>query len=284
MEMDTSTNKQGQILGRKGRETKAKLMEATRHLLQSQSPVELTAVGIAAEAGTSPASFYMYFDDPKDVFFSLGEEAGHDMVQIRELFDEPWEKDRLEAHAMAVIEGLNGVWTKHRAVLRFRNTEASRGDKRFEALRMDTFIPFIQRFAECILSVNPAGGNRKRADAYAEASILHGAMEHLAATDPDVTERYLGAKRVNANLARIMTLVIRGEPASDSLTDRPADTAELKVPSTSKAKAATKTKSPAPAKPSIKTGAVKAEAKKSLAGKVPIEGNKPARKSRAVIA
>jgi AcrR family transcriptional regulator len=216
MDSDITTNKQGQILGRKGRETRAKLMEATRHLLLTHSPVELTAVGIAAEAGTSPAGFYMYFDDPTDVLYSLGEEAGHDMVMIRKLFDEPWDKDRLEEHTTAVIEALNGVWTRHRQVLRFRNTEASRGDKRFEELRMNTFIPFIQGFAECILSVNPASGTRKRADAYAEASILHGAMEHLAATDPEVTERYLGARRVNSNLARIMTLVIRGESAAEA--------------------------------------------------------------------
>ncbi|MGI4855991.1 MAG: TetR/AcrR family transcriptional regulator [Janthinobacterium lividum] len=217
METEASTNKQGQILGRKGRETRTKLMEATRLLLSSHSPVELTAVGIAAEAGTSPASFYMYFDDPKDVLFSLGEEAGRDMVMLRKIFEEPWSLDRLEQQTTAVIEGLNDVWTKHRPVLRFRNTEASRGDKRFEELRMNTFIPFIQGFAECILSVNPARGARKRADAFAEASILHGAMEHLAATDPEVTERYLGAKRVNSNLARIMTLVIRGDAAADVL-------------------------------------------------------------------
>lgn len=216
METDASTNKQGQILGRKGRETRTKLMEATRFLLSSHSPVELTAVGIAAEAGTSPASFYMYFDDPRDVLFSLGEEAGRDMAMLRKIFEEPWSLDRLEQQTTAVIEGLNDVWTKHRPVLRFRNTEASRGDKRFEELRMNTFIPFIQGFAECILSVNPARGARKRADAFAEASILHGAMEHLAATDPEVTERYLGAKRVNGNLARIMTLVIRGDAAADA--------------------------------------------------------------------
>ncbi|MCY0385788.1 TetR/AcrR family transcriptional regulator [Robbsia sp. Bb-Pol-6] len=224
METEAPTNKQGQILGRKGRETRARLMEATRLLLRTCSPVELTAVGIAAEAGTSPASFYMYFDDPKDVLFALGEEAGRDLAKLRKIFEEPWYRDKLERQAGAMIEGLNAVWARHRPALRFRNTEASRGDKRFEALRMNTFTPFIRDFAECILSVNPARGARKRADAFAEASILHGAMEHLAATSPDATDRYLGAKHVNRQLARIMALVIRGEAEADALgREAPAD-------------------------------------------------------------
>ncbi|MDX9698761.1 MAG: TetR/AcrR family transcriptional regulator [Rhodocyclaceae bacterium] len=204
-------NKQGQTLGRKGLETRARLMEAARRLLLTQSPVELTAVAIAAEAHTSPASFYMYFDDTKDILFALSEVAGEDMAKVREIFDKPWDHEKVEKHATDVIEALNEVWNRHRAVLRYRNLEATRGDERFETLRMNTFMPFIERFAERILSINPAHGTRKRADAYAEASILHGAMEHLAATDPALTERYLGVRRINANLARIVAMVMKGE-------------------------------------------------------------------------
>ena len=204
-------NKQGQTLGRKGLETRARLMEAARRLLLTQSPVELTAVAIAAEAHTSPASFYMYFDDTKDILFALSEVAGEDMAKVREIFDKPWDREKVEKHATDVIEALNEVWNRHRAVLRYRNLEATRGDERFETLRMNTFMPFIERFAERILSINPAHGTRKRADAYAEASILHGAMEHLAATDPALTERYLGVRRINANLARIVAMVMKGE-------------------------------------------------------------------------
>lgn len=235
--MDVITNKQGQILGRKGRETRAKLMNATRRLLLTHSPVELPAVAIAAAAGTSPASFYMYFDDTKDILYALGEEAGRDMVAVKALFDEPWDNDKLEEHAAAVIQALNAVWAAHRQVLRFRNTESSRGDVRFEELRMNTFIPFIQGFAQRILACNPAHGTRRRADAYAEASILHGAMEHLAATDPEVTERYLGAQRINANMARMVALVMRG--------DRAAAETQTPTPAAKKAKAVRKAAAPA---------------------------------------
>ena len=88
-----------------------------------------------------------------------------------------------------LIEALNGVWSRHREVLRYRNLEADRGDPRFEELRMNTYIPFIERFAKLILTVNPAEGGRKKSDAYAEATVLQAAMERLASTDPVVMER-----------------------------------------------------------------------------------------------
>lgn len=239
MEIEVLKNKQGQTLGRKGQESRAKLMQAARKLLLTESPLELTAVAIAAEAGTSPASFYMYFDDTKDLLFALSEQAGQDMAKIHAIFDLPWELENLEQRAADVIAALYAVWDEHRAVLRYRNLEATRGDPRFSALRLNTFIPFIERFAHRILAINPAQGTRRRSDAYSEATILHGAMEHLAATDPDVMEGGLGARRVNANLARITAMVMRGGAAPGSVAlapDAPALGSPAPEPAASKTK------------------------------------------------
>ena len=248
MTREVQQNKQGQTLGRKGQETRARLMDAARRLLLTTSPLELTAVAIAAEAGVSPASFYMYFDDTKDVLYALSVVAGEDMEKVHAIFDERWELESVEQHAAAVIDALNEVWNKHRAVLRYRNLEATRGDPRFSELRMNTFIPFIQRFAERILSINPAvPGIRRRADAYAEASILHGAMEHMAATDPEVMEGGLGAHRINSNMARIVTMVLRGGMGTD-VSAHPATSAE---PAPARKARASASPVPAPAKPAV---------------------------------
>ncbi|RJF91711.1 TetR/AcrR family transcriptional regulator [Noviherbaspirillum saxi] len=213
MNTEVTKNKQGQTLGRKGQETRAKLMEAARQLLDTHSPVELTAVSIAAEAGTSPASFYMYFDDTKDILFALSEVAGEDMAAIHAIFDQAWTSDDIEEHARKVIDALNEVWARHRQVLRFRNMEADRGDPRFEELRMNTYVPFIERFAQRILAISPPSATRKRADVYSEATILHAAMERLAATEPSVMEKGLGLKRITNNLARVVKMVVLGGQA-----------------------------------------------------------------------
>lgn len=210
MKHEVSMNKQGQVLGRKGLETRTRLMMATRQLLYTHPLVDITAVAIAKAAGTSSASFYMYFDDVQDVLYALGLVTREDMAKAARLLGEPWDPDDYEKHALQLIEALNGVWNRHREVLRYRNLEADRGDPRFEELRMTTYVPYIERFAQLILGVNPAVGGRRRSDAYAEATVLHAAMERLAAVDPLVIERGLGAKRINAAMARVIAQTLRG--------------------------------------------------------------------------
>jgi AcrR family transcriptional regulator len=213
MANDVTMNKQGQTLGRKGLETRQRLMSATRRLLYTHPLVDITAVAIAKAASTSSASFYMYFDDVQDVLYALSLDAGEEMAEVGRLLDHPWDPARYEEEALRITEAMNQVWSRHREVLRYRNLEADRGDPRFEELRMNTYIPFIERFAKLILAVNPAMGGRKKGDAYAEATVLHAAMERLAALDPVVMERGLGAKRVNAAIARIIVQTLIGQPA-----------------------------------------------------------------------
>lgn len=225
MAYDVTMNKQGQVLGRKGQETRHKLMMATRRLLFTHPLVDITAVAIAKAAGTSSASFYMYFDDVQDVLYALGLVANEDMAEVAKLLETPWAPGTFEKEALVLIEALNAVWSRHREVLRYRNLEADRGDPRFDELRMNTYIPFIERFAKLILAVNPAEGGRKRGDAYAEATALHASMERMAATDPVLMERGLGAKRVNAAIARIIAQTLRGsneEPVVPVTTATPA--------------------------------------------------------------
>jgi hypothetical protein len=158
----------------------------------------------------------MYFDDTKDVLFALSEVAGEDMETIHAIFDQPWTVENLESHIAKVVIALNDVWTNHREILRFRNMEADRGDPRFEELRMNTYVPFIERFAHRIMAINPPQGTRRRADIYAEATILHAAMERLAATDPAMMEKGLGLKRITNNLARMAALVLSNGIAAHS--------------------------------------------------------------------
>ncbi len=229
MAYDVSMNKQGQVLGRKGQETRQRLMTATRHLLFTHALVDITAVAIAKAAGTSSASFYMYFDGVQDVLYALALAASEEMSEVAQLLDSPWDSERFEEESLRLIEALNGVWSRHREVLRYRNLEADRGDPRFEELRMNTYIPFIERFAKLILAVNPATGGRKKSDAYAEATVLHASMERLAGVDPVVMERGLGAKRVNAALARIIVQTLRGAAVEEVAPPKARKPRALKV-------------------------------------------------------
>ncbi len=208
---NVKTNQQGQTLGRKGTQTRLKLLAATRKLLDSYSPVELTAVAIAKEAGTSSASFYMYFGDVRDALHALAAEAGADMVKVHEVVQEDWTAGDLRDHALRMVERFNEIWDTHRQVLRFRNLEADRGDPRFEALRMATYVPFIDLVARQIVATCPADKTRPTlGQAFALASVVHAAMERLSSTDPAVIARGVGAHKVNEALAHMICLMFEG--------------------------------------------------------------------------
>ena len=203
-----TSNKQGQALGPKGHATRKRLMDAAERLLKTHSPVELTAVSVAKEAGTSSATFYMYFDDIKDVLFAHAELAGKDLEKMLASIDKPWEQSKREQRALELVEKFYGVWNKHREVLRFRNLEADRGDPAFDKLRMDAYLPELTFYVNRILEAAGDDGHTSKGDAYAMASVLHAAMEKLAALNPSVVHKGVGLKRLKAAQARIIASTI----------------------------------------------------------------------------
>jgi AcrR family transcriptional regulator len=178
-------NKHGQALGKKGNQTRQRLMDATRELLTSHSPVELTAVSVAKAAQTSSATFYIYFDDVRDVIYHLSLLAADEMREVHRILEEPWNPERIEFdHALRAVEAFFSIWDRHRDILRFRNLEADRGDKDFYDLRYNGAHPIVTRIAERILAGYKSGLGLSRGDAIADATVLFVAMEGLAATDP----------------------------------------------------------------------------------------------------
>jgi AcrR family transcriptional regulator len=213
-------NLHGQTIGRKGLQNRERLMAAARSLLEVYSPVDLTAVAIAREAGTSSASFYMYFEDTSDILYALAVEASAAMASVHDVVQQPWAPDSVREHALLLVDRFNEVWKNHRQVLRYRSLEADRGDPRFEALRMSTYIPFIDLLARQIVASTPINKPKPTlGQAFALASVLHAAMERLASTDPAVVARGVGSHKVNDALAHTIRLVFEsGAPDLPSAT------------------------------------------------------------------
>lgn len=208
IESSVRKNKQGQSLGRKGLNTRKRLLNAAEALLEKHSPVDLTAVSIAKAANMSSATFYMYFDDIQDILAALSEVAGQEMDRALDVLGESWSIDTLEEHASKLVDAFHEVWKNHRQVLRYRNMEADRGDPVFEEIRMNVYVSFVELLAQRIIALCPEEIKLGRADARSVASVLHGAMERMAATDPEIVERNLGIERSKAAQVRVITDVI----------------------------------------------------------------------------
>lgn len=207
MTTKTSINKQGQALGPKGFATRERLMKAAEQLLQDHSPLDLTAVAIAKQAKTSSATFYMYFDDVKDAFFSLSLEASDHVVSVMQALGSA-PKTEFEAAARRMVQAFTDAYNRHRHILRYRNMEADRGDESFEKIRMRSYLKEIEVIADWIYNAGDDVQKPTRSDAFSLATVLHAGMERLASLDPQIVKNGVGFDRLLVSQARVIAQVL----------------------------------------------------------------------------
>ena len=66
----------GRVIGSRALVTRRKLLDATAKLLQEQGILDLRVVDISRDVGSSPATFYQYFNDVDEAILELAKEAG----------------------------------------------------------------------------------------------------------------------------------------------------------------------------------------------------------------
>jgi AcrR family transcriptional regulator len=170
-----------QELGRKGLETRRRLMTATQELLQTMSAVSLTAAAIARQAKTSSATFYVYFDDVSDVVLALAAEASDDVDAVMATLETWRDGQATEEGARAFFNIYRAYWDEHRAILGIRNMEADRGDPRFLRIRGNVGLRIIRELGALIREGHPHDSLTEE-QAVARATVIFAAIERIAAT------------------------------------------------------------------------------------------------------
>jgi len=215
-------NKQGQALGRKGGETRRRLLDATLALIGEEGSHKLSASRIARSAGVASQSFYLYFRDIDEILLTLSEEASadfKDVVQVVESAPADIAPHRL---SRMLIEAFSEYWGRHRAILNVRNYLADCGNAEFLKLRFLTTIPLIDSLAKRILAAQ-APGSLTRSDARGRAVIIYQAMERSAARETAV-QYSDGEFPLDLRGAAIDVLTLLLLPAPDLSPGKPAAT------------------------------------------------------------
>ncbi len=169
-------NQHGQKMGRKGRETRQKIMDVTLSMLEHRSYKDITVSEVAQEAGVSSSSFYVYFEDIEDVLFACVKAAALDLGDLHAILDEEWDQDNLAKQVKRFVETYNELWAKYQVELRIRNLEADQGNIRFLNVRVETTRDILQKLGKKIAKLNPGLENP-----YQIAVAMHAAMGSIAA-------------------------------------------------------------------------------------------------------
>ena len=168
-------NLYGQSMGRKGTQTRERLIRATTELLEKRSLRDVSVSDIATLAGTSSSGFYIYFTDVSEAALAAAEGIEQLTPEIQTMLEQPWTRDDGPERAAALVEAYVNFSSQHHAILRIRNLAADEGDKRFEEVRHRA----VARIHELLEARIKATGHNL--DPSAGASAVLALMERIAA-------------------------------------------------------------------------------------------------------
>jgi len=167
----------GRVPGRRGLATRERLLRCTAELLEKSSYRDLTVIEIARSAGTSPATFYQYFEDIEAAILVLAQEMAANGKSLTALIhDSDWKgKDGYNA-ALALVDEFLGLWERHRPVLRVVDLATAEGDLRFQNIRTHLLNEVTLGLRDVIQSF----GARRPVEPMAQAATLVSMLAHVA--------------------------------------------------------------------------------------------------------
>ncbi|GIX30586.1 MAG: hypothetical protein KatS3mg124_1058 [Porticoccaceae bacterium] len=205
-------NLHGQKMGRKGRATRKRIMDVTLSMLEHRSYKDLTVSEVAAEAGVSSSTFYVYFKDIEDVLFACVQEAALDLDPLWAILKEEWTAENAAHQVRRFVETYNELWDKHRVELRVRNLEADQGNLRFLNIRVETTRDLLQALGKKFAQLNPSLRHPHQL-----AIVVHAAMSSLAAQHDIGITAATRQSRHKLNDALIeLILAVLGNPHSSA--------------------------------------------------------------------
>ena len=126
----------GRVPGQRGRATRRRLLEATIDLLSSTPWRSVKVIDIARSVGTSPATFYQYFENVEQAISVLAEEMVEEAADVAELVDGDWSPQASWETALRVTEGFLAYWEANRAVFRVVDLATEEGDTQLRGVRV----------------------------------------------------------------------------------------------------------------------------------------------------
>lgn len=196
-------------LGRKGRATRQSIMDAALRLLETTSPVNMTAASISKEAGTAPTTFYVYFKDVEDVLWALCVTLSEDTSHLLEDDSILRVNERLYDDALNFVRGYSKIWSRYGPLLLYRNMEADRGNKRFNQLVLKIALPILSGLTDRIVESASPENPVSRSDANAEAVVMIAAMDRIAAAIHLYPEDSIASEVLLRAQARVLACIFR---------------------------------------------------------------------------
>lgn len=154
-----SHNLLGQRLGRKGRDTRERVIGALYQLLAMCPETQLTLTAVAREAGVGMTTLYLYFADMGELLLAALEPVAVESTGLIEQHCHHWSDDILHDECLSFLEAHYRFWAEHARILHLRNSFADAGDRRLLENRRAMSNPAIACLARQIGIDSPEANN-----------------------------------------------------------------------------------------------------------------------------
>jgi AcrR family transcriptional regulator len=140
-----SHNLVGQRLGRKGRDTRDRILAATERLLAGPPDTAISLSAVAREASLAMTTLYIYFNDLTELLVAvlepvIGQAEDAYIADLRM----HWPDGSLREHCLSFVESYREFWVRHSRILHLRNSLADGMDTRMRQHRIDASWPLIE--------------------------------------------------------------------------------------------------------------------------------------------
>ena len=180
--IDVSHNLNGQRLGRKGRDTRARIIAVAQEIIADSPEAMITLSEVARRANLRMASLYVYFADLTELILALlepvMETAEQDYVRI---VREPWSDEELGSKAREFVDAFYGFWVRHSRLLHLRYHLSERNDRRLMEHRVRSAQP-VMRLLVAQMGGDPAGPASRLSGM---ATVLMTGLERMVTVSTD---------------------------------------------------------------------------------------------------
>ena len=146
---EVSHNLNGQRLGRKGRDTRERIIAVAQEIIASEDEALITISEVARRANLRMASLYVYFADLTELGLAMLEPVMAEAeTSYLEVLRTPWPDAELGSRCELFVQGFYRFWQRNSGILHLRNTMADRKDGRMTEHRINSARPVIGLLVE----------------------------------------------------------------------------------------------------------------------------------------
>jgi AcrR family transcriptional regulator len=203
-----SHNLLGQRLGRKGRDTRERILAATEKLLAGPPGTQISLSAVAREASLGMTTLYLYFGDLIELLLAVleGIMATAEDSYVGHL-RERWPDETLGEQCLKFVDAYHAFWVRHSRILHLRNAYSD--DPRMREQRMALSGPMVALLSHQMDAADPADINTPAA--YMATVLLTGVERLITVTTdatfvsmvPDPTPRVREFMRAEARLLEL---------------------------------------------------------------------------------